>query len=156
MWFVREKMKGIICVLILGLVLFSGCIGAPSSSEEGSTEDIPQKKHVMSPQATTLTDYLVPSEKPQKPVEFNVIARKFEFEPAVIKVKQGDFVRLKVTSTDADHGIAIDELGINVKVPEGETKIVEFMADKKGEFTFMCSVFCGSGHSRMKGTLIVD
>lgn len=156
MWIIREKMKKILCVLILGLVLFSGCIGSPSSNEEVSTDDIPQKKHVVSPQATTLTDYLVPSKKPQEPVEFNIIARKFEFEPSTIKVRQGDFVRFRVTSTDVDHGIAIDEYGINVKVPEGETKIVEFTADKKGEFTYRCSVFCGSGHERMTGLLIVD
>ncbi len=45
--------------------------------------------------------------------------------------------------------------GINIIINSGETTLVEFIADKVGEFDFACSVFCGSGHGRMKGKLVV-
>ena len=33
--------------------------------------------------------------------------------------------------------------------------ILEFTADKKGEFTIRCTKFCGWKHFKMKGKLIV-
>lgn len=88
--------------------------------------------------------------------EFKIIAQRFQFEPSQIKVKKGDRVKLKITSTDTTHGFAIEEFKINETiVPQKETA-VEFVADKVGEFPFACSVFCGSGHGGMKGTLIIE
>ena len=40
-------------------------------------------------------------------------------------------------------------------IKPGKTTTVEFLADKQGEFTIFCSVFCGSGHPTMKGSLVV-
>ena len=88
--------------------------------------------------------------------EFKVIAKKYAFVPAEIKVKQGDIVKITLTSEDVAHGLAIKEYGVNVSVKKGEAKKVEFLADKKGTFLFRCSVFCGPGHSGMTGRLIVE
>ncbi|MFA5393359.1 MAG: cupredoxin domain-containing protein [Candidatus Ratteibacteria bacterium] len=88
--------------------------------------------------------------------EFNVVAKKYAFVPAEIRVKQNDIVRINFTSEDVAHGLTIKEYGINVPVNKGETKKIEFLADKKGTFVFRCSVFCGFGHSGMTGKLIVE
>ena len=37
-----------------------------------------------------------------------------------------------------------------------ETKKIEFIADKSGEFSILCSVYCGKGHHEMKAKLIVE
>ena len=103
-------------------------------------------------EATAMTDGT--SEAPVK--EFTMTAKKFEFDPAEIRVKQGDKVRLKITSIDVDHGMAIPSLGIDVKLKPNIEEIVEFTADKTGEFEFSCSVFCGEGHRGMKGKIIVE
>ena len=87
--------------------------------------------------------------------EFEITAKKFKFIPLDIVVNKGDNVRLIITSTDVAHGFAMPEYGINEKLPVGEPVTIEFTADKQGTFTFLCSVFCGSGHSGMKGQLIV-
>lgn len=87
--------------------------------------------------------------------EFNVVAKKWSFEPAQITVNQGDKVRLNITSADAPHGLAIKEYGINQEIEPGQTATVEFTADQPGEFTFFCSVFCGDGHREQRGVLIV-
>lgn len=94
--------------------------------------------------------------KTQPVREFDMTAKRYSFNPSTIRVNQGDLVRITVESTDVSHGIAIREYDINVELPPGQTKIIEFTADKKGTFNFYCSVFCGSGHSRMTGTLIVE
>ena len=91
----------------------------------------------------------------QDVVEINMTARQFEFVPSQIKVKNGTLVRIKIRSEDVLHGFAIDEFGVNKQVGQSET-VIEFVADKTGTFTFYCSVYCGVGHSNMRGTLVVE
>ena len=87
--------------------------------------------------------------------EFKITAKQFVFEPETIEVNKGDKVRLTVTSTDVPHGISIPEYGINERLDVGKPVTIEFIADKEGTFSSFCSVFCGSGHSKMKGKIIV-
>jgi heme/copper-type cytochrome/quinol oxidase subunit 2 len=88
--------------------------------------------------------------------EFKMTARKYRFDPKVITVKQGDTVRLIITALDHDHGFELKAYGINQKLNKGDPATIEFTASKAGTFTFHCSVFCGLGHRRMKGRLIVE
>jgi len=92
---------------------------------------------------------------PQTPVEIKIIARKFEFDPRTITVQKGKPVRLVITSADVDHGIKLEELGINQKIPAHQTISVDFTPDQVGRFEFKCSVVCGSGHDNMIGELVV-
>ena len=87
--------------------------------------------------------------------EFNMVSKKFDFEPSTITVEKGAKVRINLTSTDVAHGFAISEFNVDERIEPGETTVVEFMADQVGTFPFICSVFCGSGHRGMQGTLIV-
>ena len=88
--------------------------------------------------------------------EFTVVAKRYKFDPAEIRVKQGDTVRIILAPQDATHGFMIKEYNINISAKKGETKQVEFLADKTGTFVFRCSVFCGLGHFKMQGKLIVE
>lgn len=88
--------------------------------------------------------------------EIKMTAKKYEFDPSVIKVKQGDHVRLIITALDRDHGIKLAAFNINQELKKGEPTTIEFTADKSGTFPFECSKFCGLGHKRMKGQLIVE
>ena len=86
----------------------------------------------------------------------DVIASRFKFEPASITVSQGDSVRLRLHSTDRTHGIAMKAFRVNALIPKmGEAVTVEFVADQAGTFDFTCSEYCGTGHARMKGRLVV-
>ena len=86
--------------------------------------------------------------------EFNMEAYLFGFEPSTIEVNEGDTVRITIKSRDVEHGIGIPEFKVNKKIGK-EPVTVEFVADKKGSYPFICSVFCGEGHKEMKGMLIV-
>jgi cytochrome c oxidase subunit II len=88
--------------------------------------------------------------------EIEMTAKKYEFNPDVIKVKKGEHVKLVITATDRDHGIKIEAFKIDQRLKKGVPTTVEFTADKAGEFPFQCSVICGFGHHRMKGKVIVE
>ena len=88
--------------------------------------------------------------------EITMTAKKYAFDPAVFTVKRGEKVRLIITALDHDHGFKLDAYGINQVLKKGDPATVEFTADKPGTFEFKCSVFCGMGHGRMKGKLIVQ
>lgn len=88
--------------------------------------------------------------------EFDVTARQFEFDPSTITVDEGDTVKLNVTSEDTPHGISIAAFGVSQTLTPNSTKTIEFVADKAGTYPIVCSVVCGSGHSSMKATLVVQ
>ena len=71
-------------------------------------------------------------------------------------MNKGDTVKLHITSTDVQHGFVISAYGINKTLNPGQTVDAEFVADQSGSFPFYCNVFCGEGHSGMKGTLVVN
>ncbi|MBI2624422.1 cytochrome c oxidase subunit II [Candidatus Parcubacteria bacterium] len=87
--------------------------------------------------------------------EFTMIARQFVFEPNTITVKKGERVRLRITSVDVTHGFGLPEFDVSANLSANAETTVEFTASKVGTFTFSCTVFCGSGHSGMRGTLEV-
>ena len=126
-------MKKTLLLILLGAFLLSSC------AKQNSENFIEQGNPVQSGEVK----------------EFKMTAKQFAFEPGVIEVNKGDKVRLIVTSVDVPHGISIPEYGINERLDPGKPVKIEFTADKQGTFTAYCSVFCGSGHSSMKGKLIV-
>lgn len=81
--------------------------------------------------------------------------RKYEWDPKIIRAKEGELVRLVVHNADVKHGLVIPELGVNEDIPE-EGAVITFKATKKGTFEFFCSVYCGVGHIEMKGTFVVE
>ena len=87
-----------------------------------------------------------------------VTAKRYEFIPNTIVVKEGEKITLIITSIDATHGIDFEMpfLSRNVQLPKNEAVEVKFTASEKGEWDFRCSVFCGPGHSTMKGRLVVE
>ena len=134
-------MKKIILLLALSVFLISACTQQKPQDLVGGGTPVPQQNT----QTTNSGDVK----------EFKITAKQFAFEPSTIEVNKGDKVRLIVTSTDVPHGISINEYGISERLDVGKPVTIEFTADKEGTFTAFCSVFCGAGHSGMKGKLIV-
>ena len=83
-------------------------------------------------------------------------AEHFHFTPEVVKVKQGTLVTIKLKALDGTHGFALGAFGIDERIEENETKVMEFYAGEKGEYSFKCSHFCGIGHLGMNGKVIVE
>ncbi len=88
--------------------------------------------------------------------EIKVTAKKYQFNPNVITVKKGQQVKLIITALDHDHGFKLEAFNIDQKLKKGDPATIEFTADKAGTFPFQCSTFCGLGHGKMKGKLVVE
>ena len=88
--------------------------------------------------------------------EFTMTARDSGFDPSVITVKKGEKVRLIITATDCEHDFKLDAFDINQVLKKGDPETIEFTASKAGTFEFRCSVYCGKGHGKMKGKLVVE
>jgi mono/diheme cytochrome c family protein/F0F1-type ATP synthase membrane subunit c/vacuolar-type H+-ATPase subunit K len=73
-----------------------------------------------------------------------------------IVVNQGERVRLRIRSEDVVHGFAIGRIGVEAgPIEPGKVTVVDFVADRAGEFTFYCTVWCDPNHARMRGILEV-
>lgn len=102
----------------------------------------------------------------------NVTAKKYEFNPSTIRVKQGTRVQLRITATDHTHGFKIADSPEGAapqakaglvfparqdcyRIQKGQTMTIDFTAQTPGTYRFKCCVHCGLHHGRMKGQLIV-
>ncbi|HEU0046212.1 MAG TPA: cupredoxin domain-containing protein [Nitrososphaera sp.] len=95
-----------------------------------------------------------PGNAPTKEVE--VSARKYEYTPGVIEVPINTLVKIHLQAVDREHGFEMKSFKDScVKFKPNEPAIVEFYADKTGEYEFNCCKFCGLGHGKMKGKLVV-
>ena len=107
------------------------------------------------------------------PQVIDISAKKYEFTPNEFHVRRGAHVELRVHSEDATHGVKLDPYpegspgkgmpGLvfdqpdeNGKVKKGTDQVVDFVAQEPGTYDFKCAKFCGFGHDKMKGKLIVD
>jgi cytochrome c oxidase subunit II len=109
----------------------------------------------------------------EAPRVIEISAKKYDFTPAEIHVKKGEKVELKVHSVDETHGVklnlypegakakgapglVLDQPAENGKVTKGTDQVIDFTAQEPGTYDFVCAKFCGFGHDRMKGKLIVE
>lgn len=92
-------------------------------------------------------------------VEVYMVLVRSSFDPFKIEVNKGDRVSIHMTNieqtTDELHGFGLADYNINVVADPGETKTVEFTADKPGVFPFYCTNFCSALHQEMQGYLLV-
>ena len=88
--------------------------------------------------------------------KITVVAKKYEFNPSRIEVKVGEPVEITFESEDTKHGFSVKELDVEKVVFEkGKPATVKFTAAKPGTYAFKCAMFCGMGHSKMKGEIVV-
>ena len=81
----------------------------------------------------------------------------FAFAPNSLQVKAGDTVRLVVRNDDTSlHTFTLPQAGVNVAVPPGSEKLIEFKAPAAGAYQWYCiphSDASGSTRTGMVGTL---
>ena len=85
-----------------------------------------------------------------------IVAKKFEFVPNEIQVRNGETVILQLSAPEVPMGFNLADFGMRTDIMPGKGATLRFTPDKAGSFTFLCDVFCGSGHEDMSGTLIVS
>lgn len=83
-------------------------------------------------------------------------AKKFEWTPERIEMRVGETLELSLESLDVKHGFKCKGLGIKpVKFKKGQPVTLTLTPQKPGTYRFACANFCGLGHGRMKGEIVV-
>ena len=90
-----------------------------------------------------------------QPRVIEVVAKKFEFAPGEIRVARGEAVMLQFTAPEVPMGFNLADFNLRADIVPGKVTALPFTADKAGTFTFLCDVFCGTGHEQMQGTITV-
>ncbi len=92
--------------------------------------------------------------KPTEPV-IKVSTKKFAFTPSTITLKKGVPVILEFTTEDILMGFNVPDLGMRADIVPGQTTRMRLVPGKVGSFTFVCDIFCGTGHEDMEGVITV-
>ena len=90
-----------------------------------------------------------------KPRIIAITAKKFEYEPAELTLKLNEPVVFQLKTLDVVMGFSVPDFGVRGTIIPGQVTEVPMTPTKTGEFTFLCDVFCGSGHENMEGTMRV-
>ncbi|HTV81749.1 MAG TPA: cupredoxin domain-containing protein [Acidobacteriaceae bacterium] len=85
----------------------------------------------------------------------HMLMKKWAIQPDRVVVPQGAKVELIIITADVEHGIGVPGLAINEPVQPGRTTVVRFLARKPGVYPLHCSVYCGRGHDRMTGEIVI-
>lgn len=112
-------------------------------------------RHSIKPVAVLLFSLFSLNVFGQGPQRIEITAKKYSFDPASVTLKKDVPVLLVLTSKDVTHGLQIKELGVNTKIPKGQTVEVPVTPQLVGTFEGKCSVFCGLGHRHMTMTVTV-
>jgi plastocyanin len=85
--------------------------------------------------------------------------RAFAYGPTSVRVAAGETVRLAVRNDDtALHTFTLAEAAVDVSIPPGAERLVEFTAPAAGTYTWFCvphSSATGTGREGMVGRLVV-
>jgi cytochrome c oxidase subunit II len=85
-----------------------------------------------------------------------VVAKRFDYKPNVIKLKKGVPVVLELTTRDVVMGFSAPDFGVRADIIPEKVARLRIVPDKTGTFTFVCDIFCGTGHEEMEGTIVVE
>ena len=74
----------------------------------------------------------------------------------IARLKKGKPVTFALTTSDFVHGFNVPDFNVRADLIPGKTVEVTFTPDRAGRFAFLCDNFCGEGHDRMSGFLVVS
>ena len=89
-------------------------------------------------------------------VVIKVEAKRFDYTPNVITLKKGVPVVLELTTKDVVMGFSAPDFAVRTDILPEKVARIRIVPDKTGTFTFVCDIFCGTGHEEMEGTLVVE
>ena len=73
----------------------------------------------------------------------------------VVYVPSGRAVKLIMSSRDVIHSFYVADFRLKEDVVPGRYTTLWFQADQPGTHQILCAEFCGTGHSRMRGQVVV-
>jgi cytochrome c oxidase subunit 2 len=87
--------------------------------------------------------------------EAYVLSQVWSFNPNRMVVPVGAEVDIYVASADLQHGFKITDTNVNMQIVPGQVSKLTYTFDEVGEFPYICTEYCGTGHAAMYGTVEV-
>ena len=84
-----------------------------------------------------------------------IVAQRFKYTPAHLTLKKGEPVVFELTTRDVLMGFNLPDFNLRADMIPDQVTRIAFMPDRSGTFTFVCDIFCGSGHEAMQGSITV-
>lgn len=154
---VNENKKGMNPVLMISAVVGLLIVAGGFLFLSAKNSQVPSEEAIMDVNQSTVgegEEQEMATEEPD--VEINIKGGMYYFDQKEITVKEGDRVRIILTSQEGRHDFVIDKFNvISSVVDEGESTTVEFVADQAGEYEYYCSVM-DHRQRGMVGTLVVE
>jgi len=144
---------GFLLLFLLPILLFSGCT-------TGSDPDFVMAKKLLEQDAQKYVDVPATGKLVDGVRVIEIKANQFFFEPELIVVNKGEKIKLIINAEDVPHGFEIEGLdipnySIETVIRPGMPIEIIFDANEEGVWEFICSLYCGYGHSTMKGVFVV-
>lgn len=133
--------KIIVSIIGVSLLATTGCSIANNKSD---TQPIPVAPQTPVPSQTPASTE-IKKEQPVKEFTMQSFVEIVDGQPKPqyslkeITVNKGDLVRIKITVTKGMHDFKIDEYNVYADTQPNVETIVEFTADKTGEFVYYCT-----------------
>jgi len=84
-----------------------------------------------------------------------ISAKRFDYTPGHLTLKKGEPVIFELTTRDVLMGLNLPDFNLRADIVPDKVTRVRFVPDKTGTFTFLCDIFCGTGHEQMQGSITV-
>jgi plastocyanin len=93
-----------------------------------------------------------------EPIDVYLMAMQFYYLPNVLRLERGVPYRFRMMSMEVNHGASIHTgfAGHIMRRPAQTMSEMVMTFPEPGEFMIYCTVYCGVGHSQMKGKIIVE
>jgi cytochrome c oxidase subunit 2 len=88
-------------------------------------------------------------------VTVRLVAQQYSFTPHCILVPADTRLTIRATSSDAVHGLLIQNTNINTMLVPGYISVQPARFDSPGDHLMPCQEFCGVGHEGMWATVKV-
>ncbi len=94
----------------------------------------------------------------EEPIEVYIAASRWSYEPAELRLETGVQYKFLMMGTDTSHGASINFVRashmIRLRANALSQNAITFT--QPGEYLFYCTVYCGVGHDKMFGKIIVE
>lgn len=119
---------------------------------------VPEPAGFVNPTRLDQTEFANPGLRHMGGNEYEVymIAQKWAFRPAEIRVPEGSVVTFNITSSDITHGFYIEHHNANMEVIPGHIGQIRVTFDRAGEYRYICHEYCGRGHHLMHAAIVVE
>jgi cytochrome c oxidase subunit II len=84
-----------------------------------------------------------------------ISAKRFDYTPGHLTLKKGEPVIFELSTRDVLMGLNLPDFNLRADIIPDKVTRVRFVPDKTGTFTFLCDIFCGTGHEQMQGSITV-